>query len=326
MLQHFRITGSGRMVPAHRITSEELDGRLGLSPGTTFRRTGVHTRYEAREPENAATMTRTVVAAALAEAGCGLTGIDQIIDASLCLQQPIPCNAALVQESLGPEAAGIPCMDVHASCLGFVAALRVANGLFASQAANRILVVCAETPLKGVNWAEPESACLMGDAATAYVLEAMTPRPACVFRMETFAEGANLCVVEGGGHRLPSYAYSTEQHARYCFHMEGREVHKMAARYLPGLLQRALEEAECTLEQVEIIPHQASGPAIELMARRLKLPAHRLHATVAKHGNLVAASIPYVLHEVRQRCAAGTRVLLLGTAAGYTQAVSVFSL
>lgn len=326
MLQHFRITGSARMVPAHLITADELDRRLGLAPGTTLHRTGIRHRYEAREPENASTMTRVVVEQALQEAGCSLREVDQIIDASLCVQQPIPCNAALLQEALGAEAAGIPCIDVHASCLGFVAALNVANGLFASGAVRRILVVCAETPLRGVNWDEPESACLMGDAAVAFVLEATPPLHPCVLRMETYAEGAQLCTVEGGGHRLPPFAYSREHHAKYCFHMEGREVHKMAARYLPELVKRVLREAKCELADLEIVPHQASGPAIELTARRLGFPAHRLHATIAEHGNLVAASIPYVLHQVRRTRPTGTRVLLLGTAAGYTQAACVLTL
>jgi len=62
------------------------------------------------------------------------------------------------------------------------------------------------------------------------------------------------------------------------------------------------------------------------MARRLEIPAERFHATIAQHGNLVAASIPFVLHEVRQQKPRGTRVMLAGTAAGYTQAVCIFTL
>jgi 3-oxoacyl-[acyl-carrier-protein] synthase-3 len=106
----------------------------------------------------------------------------------------------------------------------------------------------------------------------------------------------------------------------------GHDGAKLASRLLPPLVERVLRETGCTLTDVDIVPHQASGPAIEFMARRLGIPAERLHATIAQHGNMVAASIPFVLHGVRQKRPAGTRILLLGTAAGYTQAACLFTL
>jgi len=326
MRQHFRIVGSARYLPETRISAEELDQRLGLPTGWTLRHTGVLYRHQATEPEDGISMARRVVLQALQDARIDLKAIDFLIDASLSLQQPIPCNAALIQQALGPDAAGIPCMDVHASCLGFVAALNVVNGLFASGAARRAVVVCAETPLRGVNWKEPDSACLMGDGAAAYVVEACEAREPFVFAMQTFGEGAQLCEVQGGGHRLPVYKYEESQRGRYAFHMEGKALHKLASRLLPGLVEHALAEARCTLDEIEVVPHQASGPAIEFISRRLGIPSERLHATVGQHGNLVAASIPFVLHGLREKRPAGTRVLLVGTAAGYTQAASIFTL
>ena len=326
MHQHFRITGSGRYLPKIRIGAEELDARLGLASGTVFARTGVRNRYRATGDESAVTMARIVIGRALAEAGCTVGELDLIIDASLCVQQPIPCNAALIQEALGEAAARVPCMDVHASCLGFFAALKVVNGLLASGDARRILVVCTETALSGVNWAEPESACLMGDGAAAFVFEAAQAVHPCRLVMETFSEGAHLCEVEGGGHRLPSYDYIADIDAKYRFHMDGKAVHKLASRLLPPLVERVLRETGCSLSALEVVPHQASGPALELIARRLGIPRERFHTTLAEHGNLVAASLPFVLHGVREKYPVGTRVMLLGTAAGYTQAAGIMTL
>lgn len=326
MHQHFRITGSGRYLPIERITAEELDRRLGLSSGTTFAQTGVQNRYRSGRVESAASMAKTVIHQALATARCLAKDLDLIIDASLCLQQPIPCNAALIQQSLGSAAAGVPCLDVHASCLGFIAALKVVNGLFASGDARRVLVVCSETPLNGVDWAEPESACLMGDGAAAFVFEAASPIYPCALAMETFAEGAHLCEVAGGGHKLPPFEYQASVDSKYRFHMDGKALHKMASRFLPLLVERVLRETGCTLDELEVVPHQASGPAVALIARRLGIPPSRLHTSLSQHGNLVAASIPFVLHAVRETKPAGTRVMLLGTAAGYTQAAAIFAL
>jgi 3-oxoacyl-[acyl-carrier-protein] synthase-3 len=41
---------------------------------------------------------------------------------------------------------------------------------------------------------------------------------------------------------------------------------------------------------------------------------------------LAAAGIPFVLDEVRRGFAAGSQIMLLGTAAGYTQGAAIFHL
>ena len=326
MNQHFKIIGSARALPRKAISAAELDCRLGLPPGWTARHTGVLMRHHCSGPEEAEQLTRAVCTHALTDAGRSLADIDLIVDASLCIQQPIPYNAALVQEILGPAASGISCLDVHASCLGFVVALNVVNGLFASGNARRALIVCAETHSQGVNWKEPESACLMGDGTTAYVVEAVSRGNPCSFLVETFAEGAHLCEVRGGGHRLPPYLYSESMRPAFQFHMDGKAVHKLASRHLPQLLAKVLTQTGRRLDELTTIPHQASGPALDLMRRRLGLPEDRFHSSIAEHGNLVAAGIPYVLDAVRRRLPAGSPILLLGTAAGYTQAAAVFEL
>ncbi len=326
MKQHFIIIGSARALPARKISASELDHRLGLDPGWTAKHTGVLTRHQAAGPEEAERLAREVCFAALMDAKQTLADIDLIVDASLCVQQPIPCNAALIQKTLGAEARGIPCLDVHASCLGFVTALNVVNGLFATGAAKRALLVCAETPLVGVNWDEPESACLMGDGAAAYILEAASRDNPCSFRLETYAEGSRLCEVRGGGHRLPPMVYQEAHRRAYQFHMDGKAVHKLASQLFPPLLAKVLAETGGRLDQLDIVPHQASGPALEFMRRRLALPEDRFHVSIAEHGNMVAASIPYVLDAVRRRLPTGSPVLLLGTAAGYTQAAALFQI
>ncbi len=326
MQQHFRLVGSARALPRRAIAAEALDSRAGLPAGWTLRHTGVRWRHEALEPENGTTLGSDVVRAAVAAAGLRIADIDLLIDASLTLQQPVPSNAALLQEALGAEAAGCATLDVHASCLGFVAALQVANGLFAAGAHRRAAIVCAETPLRGVNWADPDSAHLMGDGAAAVVVEARAPLPGCVIRLQTFGAGAQLCQVQGGGHRLPSYHFTPADRARYQFEMDGKGVHKFASQHLPALVREALAASGATMEELHVIPHQASAPSIELLARRLGVAPGRLHSTVAEHGNLVAAGIPFVLHAARAALPAGSRLMLIGTAAGYSQGVAIFTL
>ncbi|HEY9155103.1 MAG TPA: 3-oxoacyl-[acyl-carrier-protein] synthase III C-terminal domain-containing protein [Opitutaceae bacterium] len=326
MKQFFKIIGSARYLPRKCIRAEELDRRSGLEEGWTLRHTGVRFRYQAGPDEGGTAMARRVVLDAVKSASLALGHVDLLVDASLCLQQPIPSNSALVQEALGREASGCATMDVHSSCLGFVVALQTVNGLFAAKAYDRAVIVCGETPLRGVNWDEPESAHLMGDGAAAIVLERCEPREGCAFRLQTFAEGARLCRVEGGGHRLPPADYAMSNRARYEFHMDGKGVHKFASQHLPQMVSDAIAASGVSLEELNVIPHQASGPSIELLARRLGINRRRLHSSVENHGNLVAAGIPFVLHAARAELPDGSPVMLVGTAAGYSQAAAIFTL
>lgn len=325
MNQHFKIAGSARALPRKQISADDLDRQLGLPTGWTAEHTGVLRRSQCAGPDETRELTVAVCRGALEDARRTFREIDLIVDASLCIQQPIPCNAALVQETLGRDARGIPCIDVHSSCLGFVTALNVVNGLFASGAARCALVVCIETPLQGVNWDEPESACLMGDGAAAFVLVATPPDRACDFAFETYAEGAKLCEVRGGGHRLPPYAFRTTERPAYQFHMDGKALHRLASKLLPPMLTRLMARTGRALADVDVVPHQASGPALEFMRRRLDVAPERFHVSIGEHGNLVAAGIPYVLDRVRRQLEPGASVLVVGTAAGYTQAAGIFA-
>jgi len=326
MQQHFRIAGTGGYLPARQITAEELDTRLGLTPGWTRRHTGVHVRHQRAADEHATHMGARAARAALAAAGWGLRDLDLIIDASTCQQQPIPCNAALLQEELGAEAAGIAAFDVHATCLSFVAALATVNGLFATGQHRRALIVSAETALDGVNWSDPASACLLGDGAAAVVVERdQAPANTMAFGYETYAEHAHVCEVRAGTHRIPPDTWTRERDGLFRFAMDGPRLHKVASRLLPPLVARVLRESGRRLDELQVVPHQASGPAVELLTRRLGIARERVHVSLAEHGNLIAAGIPYALHRAGARIPVGAPLMLLGTAAGYAQAVMILT-
>jgi 3-oxoacyl-[acyl-carrier-protein] synthase-3 len=215
---------------------------------------------------------------------------------------------------------------VQSTCLGFLTALHVANSLLAGGAYRHLVIVCAESGLQGVNWKEAESACLMGDGAAAVVLRRAEPRPTYFHAQETFSQYLDTCEVRGGGHRLPPYAYRPENDADFRFHMDGPRVFRVALKHLPPLVGRLLREAGLTTGDLHVVPHQASPRAVEAVRRSLGFEPGRFHNRVAGQGNLSAAGIPAVLHQCRQEgvIARGDRVLLLGTAAGYSQAGLIF--
>ena len=148
-------------------------------------------------------------------------------------------------------------------------------------------------------------------------------------RFETWSEGADFCAVPGGAQGQPPWTYTPERHGEFLFRMDGPGVHRLAMKRLPGLVERCLADAGLTLGDVDaVVPHQAGLGPIRLVERRLGLAPGRMVVTVGEHGNMIAASIPAALHLARERgqVRPGSRVLLLGTAAGYSQGAMLWQM
>lgn len=328
MWQNFAIRGTGGYLPRRKLSAADIEQRAGLPAGWVAKHTGVTTRYECAPPETLPEMAHEAVRQALASANCAWSDIDLILDGSTSRHQPIPCNAAVLQQAFGPEAAGIPCFDVQSTCLGFVVALVVANGLLATETFRRIVIVCAEGTLLGVDWSNPESATLMGDGAAAVVVERTPPRDTLHYRHATFAEHLAECQVAAGGHTRPVFGYRPEDESQFRFQMNGPQLFRTAAKRLPPLVTQLLGESKVPVADLHVIPHQASPRAVESVRRLLGFSRERFPNRVAETGNLAAASIPFLLHQLRSEGAirTGTPLMLLGTSAGYSQAGLIFEL
>src|SRR5206468_6858954 len=107
-VRRVKITGTGTYLPKKKVLGTDIDLKLGLKPGTSTRASGVESRYFV-EDETASQMAAIACARALEDAGLDYKDIDLIIGASGSMEQPIPCNAALVQKALGQENSGTPC-------------------------------------------------------------------------------------------------------------------------------------------------------------------------------------------------------------------------
>jgi len=314
-----KITGLGQYLPARIVRNDEVERLCGLSSGWIKRWSGVIERRWVTN-ETSSFMGAEAAKAAVTQAGLALTDLDLIINASGTPEQAIPDGGALIQHQLGLGDSGISCFTTHATCLSFLVALDLSSTLLATGRYQTILIVSSDVGSVGLNFAEPESASLMGDGAAAVVVSRSHADEASrlhAARLETYSEGAELTVIRGGGTRRHPHNPLTQPEDNL-FHMEGTNLLRMVRKYGAGFLERFYPGLSSSLVDIDlVIPHQASQAALRSL-RHFGWPADKMVWTLPHLGNCIAASLPLTLYEAVQqnRLQRGDKVLMIGTGAG----------
>ncbi len=314
-----KIAGLGCYLPPQIVTNAEVEARCQLPAGWIEQRTGVQERRWATTETNAF-MAARAAEAAIAQAGIPLRNLDLIINASGTQMQGIPDGGPLLQRELGLAESGIACFSVHATCLSFLMALDVAASLLTTGRYHTILVASAEIASRGINFKEPESAALLGDAAAAVVLTRPAHAEASAVHashFETYSIGANLAEVRGGGTRChPNHPDTTP--ADNLFHMSGPQLLKLTRQHSSRFLETLRPGLATGLNTIKwVVPHQASLLGLRML-QFFGWPTERILISLDRLGNTVAASIPVTLYQGvhNGQIERGDEILLVGTGAG----------
>jgi 3-oxoacyl-[acyl-carrier-protein] synthase-3 len=103
--------------------------------------------------------------------------------------------------------------------------------------------------------------------------------------------------------------------------MDGPAVFKLAVGVLESVARSVLAKAGRSESDIDwLIPHQANIRIMQSTAKKLKLAPEKLIATVDRHGNTSAASIPLALDEAVHagKIRRGDTVMLEGVGGGFT--------
>ncbi|OAN38069.1 3-oxoacyl-ACP synthase III family protein [Microbacterium sp. H83] len=258
---------------------------------------------------------------ALDRAGIDAEEIDLVLGALAAGVQPIPCTAALVLEqlSLSGRAAAF---DVNSTCTSFITALDVASRFLDVGDRRTVLIVSGDVGSRFLNPEQRESFELFSDAGAAVVLRRAEDRGRGVIAsaQRTWPAYAHDTEIRGGLSRSPAQAYDEADAADYLFDMDGRRALLGMMRVLPAFFEEFHATSGVAHDDVALwVPHQASA-ALGPMLDRLGIPAERRIDEVAAFGNMVSASVPFMLARAldEKRVARGDTVILCGTAAGLT--------
>ncbi len=314
----FELKGYGAYAPPDEITTAEIAGRYGDDAASHADRTGVRRRFYAGGMSQVE-MGLAAARAALEDAGLEPGAVDLLIAAAAVPYQAIPGTASVYARHLGLADGGVATMDVNTTCLSFVSALDLAATYIAAGHARCVLIVTSEMASRGLPWHDdPETAAIFGDGAAAVVVTPGDSRIAAR-SFQTYGSAWEACQLEAGGTRFDHLAEDFEMSGHAYFRMNGKELFKLTASHFPGFVDGLIAAAGWQRDQItRVIPHQASPLGLRHVMKVCKFAPEAFVDMVSEFGNMIAASIPFVMARERAagRIAAGDKVLLLGTSAG----------
>jgi 3-oxoacyl-[acyl-carrier-protein] synthase-3 len=312
MTIYSRISGTGSYLPEKVLTNRDLEQIVDTSDEWIYTRTGIRQRHIAAANENTSDLALVASRRALEASGLAPQDIDLVIVATTTADMVFPSTACLLQAKLG--IANCPAFDMQAVCSGFVYALATADQLLKSGQYRHALIIGAEVYSRILDWKDRATCVLFGDGAGAVVLSRSEQPGILASRLHADGRYANILSVPGS-------VSGGNVSGRPLLQMEGNAVFKLAVKVLGDVAHETLSAAGLAKSELDwLIPHQANIRIIQATAKKLGLSMERVIATVDRHANTSAASVPLALDEaVRDgRIRSGQHVLLEGVGGGFT--------
>lgn len=290
--------------------------------------------------------------------------IDLVLCATVTPDVVVPSAAGMLRRRLGLNRA--IAFDVNAACSGFVYALTVAETMMAANTAGvagaagrnpirRALVVGSERLTHLTNWYDRNTCVLFGDGAGAVVLEWSEERTGIISSFivnEDDVTNALTCPmafdapqpfdasgvaldqpvpVDAAQDRIDEELGTLEHvragEPRQVLRMDGPRVFKFAAAAMTEAINRALERAGLTLDDVKcVVPHQANERIIKYAAKKIGRPLEFFQVSIGDTGNSSSASVPMALADAYAsgRIQRGDKVILVAFGGGFTSGAVLY--
>jgi 3-oxoacyl-[acyl-carrier-protein] synthase-3 len=285
-----------------------------------YQKTGVRARHIARPDQCASDLAVGAAEKLLQEQHIDRKSIDFLLLCTQTPDYPLPTTACLVQNRLGlPTSIGA--LDFNLGCSGFVYGLSLADGLIRSGAARRVLLITSETYSKYIHAADRSLRTIFGDGATAALIDAADQPSMGSFVFGTDGSGADTLMVLEGGARPKNSRLQPRKRQRWAsqLYMDGPELVKFTVEVVPALVEKILERAGWTRDDVNLyLLHQATSFLLEQVRARMGVTLEQAPMALAEYGNTVSSTIPILIRDLRQdgRLKPGVRSLMIGFGVG----------
>ena len=289
-----------------------------------YAKTGIRSRHVAAPGECASDLGVAAAEKLFSTYRIDRRSIDFLLFCTQTPDYPLPTTACLMQDRLGlPTSIGA--VDYNLGCSGFVYGLSLADGLIRGEAAERVLLVTAETYSKYIDPSDRSLRTIFGDGAAAVLIEAAGEPSLGSFVFGTDGRGADTLMVTEGGARPQQHVLRPRKRKRWpsSLYMDGPELVKFTLDVVPPMIDRILARSGLNREDIDLfLMHQATAFMLEHLRTRLKLDEDRVPLDLEDYGNTVSSTIPILMNDLRAsgRLRPGKRCLLLGYGVGLSWA------
>ena len=329
-MKHASIGPISVVFPPRRETNQDLQREF---PNWDLRliedKTGIAQRFIAAPEQTAADLAVEAGRKLLDDYSIDAASIDFLLFCTQTPDYPLPTTACLIQDRLGlPTHCGA--LDFNLGCSGFVYGLSLAEGLIASGAARRVLLLTAETYSKYIDADDRSLRTIFGDAAAATLIDAVDQQELSGFCFGTDGKGADTLLVADGGARPECDAIKPRHRKRWAsrLYMDGASLMSFTVDAIPKLLDDIYARANLAAESVDLfLFHQATRKMLELLQQRLGLSDHELPILMKDYGNTVSCTLPILIEEMRAagRLRADQASVLIGFGVGWSWAGCVWT-
>lgn len=229
---------------------------------------------------------------------------DEIDALILITQSPdyiMPPTSNVIQGHFGLKQDMI-CMDINQGCAGYVIGLCQAFMHLEQDEINKAVLLNADVLSRKVSKRDRNSNPLIGDAASITIVEKSKNADTVYGSIKMDGTAFDALMIPAGGLRLPSCPETAHMHEDAAGNirsldnlvMKGDEVFNFVQREVPPMIEKLLEKAKRTKEDVDYFMfHQPNKFMLNKLADKLGVPHEKMPSNIVEYfGNASGVSIP----------------------------------
>ncbi|MFA5689511.1 MAG: beta-ketoacyl-ACP synthase 3 [Kiritimatiellales bacterium] len=303
-----------RIVPNHELVrpGDEWDSEA------IRKRTGIENRRWITGNENVTSLAVKAVRELLEKEKLRLADIDAMICATGTPLSMTPSLACRVLYGLSPAKGEIlmQAHDVNAACSGYMYAMQNAWDILRDDPSKKVIVITAETLSPMINFDDPKTCVLFGDAATASLFS-------CEERAGNINALINRSVLSATGVE-DKVLYVPNMGGDEKIEMEGLTVFKLAVKKMADMLAEACVKRGIAVDQLDmIVPHQANERIIEAVRKSVRCSPEKMFVNIKNYANTSSNTIPIALSEMMPGMKQGALIGLTAFGGGFTFGAAV---
>ena len=305
-------------MPDLKLTNEMLESMVDTNDEWIVKRTGIRER---RIAQNTATWELALEAGrrALEDAALDASELDLIIVGTATPDFFTPSVSCMVQGKLGASKA--MAFDLSAACSGFVYSVEVADSFIRAGKAKNVLVICAETLSRIIDYTDRSTCVIFGDGAAAAVFQASEQEGVLTTYMRANGTLGECLKAQC----LPVEDPLAQGPRAVCDHrflkMAGSDVFRFTASAVPEAIDAVLHQANMTADQIDwFVLHQANVRILQMVTTRYGLDPKKVYVNIDRYGNTSGVSVALCLDEMRKngQLKAGQHIVISGFGGGLT--------